>query len=66
MPIYDKTFIKMGIEETFQHNIDLLWEPVANTYEKMKNFPPKSGTRQGYPLSHFCTGILESVVTATI
>ena len=32
----------------------------------MKIFPPKSRTRQGYPLSHFCTGILESVATATI
>ena len=50
-----KPLQKVGIEETYLNIIkDIHDKPTANIIlkgEKLKAFPPRSGTRQGCPLS---------------
>ena len=52
-----KTLQKAGIEGTYLNTIKAIYDkPTANIIlngEKLKAFPPKSGTRQGCPLSHY-------------
>ena len=55
-----KTLQKAGIEGTYLNIIQAIYDkPTANIIlngEKLKAFPLKSGTRQGYPLSpHYST-----------
>ena len=54
-PFMIKTLQKVGIEGNFLNIIKAIYDkPTANIIlngEKMKPFPPRSGTRQGSPLS---------------
>ena len=54
-PFMIKTLQKMGIEGTYLNIIKAIYDkPTANIIlngEKLKAFPVRSGTRQGYPLS---------------
>ena len=56
-PFMIKTLQKAVIEGTYLNIIKTIYEkPTANIIlngEKLKAFPLKSGTRQGYPLSHY-------------
>ena len=56
-PIYDKTLQKAGIQGTYLNIIKATYDkPTANIVlngEKLKPFPPRSGTRQGCPLSPY-------------
>ena len=68
-PFMIKTLQKGGIEGTYLNKIKAIYDkPTANTIlsgEKLKAFPLKSGTRQGYPLSTLLFHIvLEVLVTA--
>ena len=68
-PFMIKTLQKAGIEGTYLNIIKAIYEkPTANIIlngEKLKAFPLKSGTRQGYPLSPLPFNIvLEVLVTA--
>ena len=51
-----KTLQKMGIKGTYLNIVKAIYDkPMANIIlngEKLKAFPLRSGTRQGYPLSH--------------
>ena len=51
-----KTLQKAGIEGTYLNIIKAIYDkPTANIIlngEKLKAFPLKSGTRQGFPLHH--------------
>jgi len=55
--IKKKNLQKAGIEETYFIKIKTVYsKPTANIIlngEKLKEFPLKSGARQGYPLSPF-------------
>ena len=64
-----KTLTKVGIEGTYLNIIKAIYDkPTANIIlngEKLKAFPLKSGTRQGYPLSPLLFNIaLEVLATA--
>ena len=51
-PFMTKTVQKMGIEGTYLNIIKAIYDkPVANILngEKLKAFPLRSGTRQGFP-----------------
>ena len=54
-PFMIKTLQRAGIEGTYLNIIKAIYDkPAANIIlsgEKLKTFPLKSGTRQGYPLS---------------
>ena len=54
-PFLIKTLSKVGIEGAFRSIIKAIYErPIANIKlngQKVRAFPLKSGTRQGYPLS---------------
>ena len=54
-PFMIKTLQKAGIERTYLNIIKAIYDkPTANIIlngEKLKAFPPKSGTRKGCPLS---------------
>ena len=54
-PFMIKTLQKMGIEGTYLNIVKAMYDkPTANIIlngEKLKVFPLRSGTRQGYPLS---------------
>ena len=54
-PFMIKTIQKAGIERTYLNIIKAIYDkPTANIIlngEKLKAFPPKSGTRKGCPLS---------------
>ena len=54
-PFMIKTLQKMGIEETYFNTVKAIFDkPTANIIlngEKLKEFPLRSGTRQGCPLS---------------
>ena len=57
-PLYViKTLQKTGIEGTYLNIIKAIYDkPIANIIligEKLKAFPPKSGTRQGCPSHHY-------------
>ena len=69
-PFMIKTLTKVGIEGTFLNIIKAIYDkPTANIIlngEKLKDFPLKSGTRQGCPLSPLLFNIvLEVLATAT-
>ena len=52
-----KTLQKAGLEGTYLNQIKAIYDkPTASitlSGEKLKACPLKSGTRQGYPLSHY-------------
>ena len=54
-PFMIKNLQKMGIERTYLNIVKAIYhKPTANIIlngEKLKAFPLRSGTRQGYPLS---------------
>ena len=68
-PFMIKTLHKGGIEGTYFNIIKAIYDkPTANIIlngEKLKSFPLRSGTRQGFPLSPLLFNIvLEVLVTA--
>ena len=70
-PFMIKTLQKAGIEGTYLNIIKAIYDKHYHTAniilngEKLKTFPLKSGTRQGYPLSLLLFNIiLEVLVTA--
>ena len=69
LPFMIKTLQKMGIEGTYLNIVKAIYEePTANIIlngEKLKAFPLRSGTRQGYPFSPLLfTIVLEVLATA--
>ena len=69
-PFMIKTLQKAGIEETYLNIIKAIYDnPTANIIrigEKLKAFPLKSGTRQGYPLSPVLLNIVLEVLAKAI
>ena len=65
-----KTLQKAGIEGTYLNIIKAIYDkPTANIIlngEKLKAFPLKSGTRQGYPLSPLLLNVLLEVLAIAI
>ena len=65
-----KTLQKVGIEGTYINIIKAIYDkPTANivlTGEKLKPFPLKSGTRQGFPLSPLLFNIVLEVLGMAI
>ena len=64
-PFIIKTLQKAGIEATYLNLIAIYDKPTANIIingEKLKAFPLKSGTRQGYPLSPLLFNIVLEVL----
>ena len=65
-----KILQKVGIEETFLNIIKAIYgKPTANIIlngEKLKPFPPRSGTRQGCPLSPILFNIVLEVLATAI
>ena len=69
-PFITKTLQKAGIEGTYLNTIKAIYDkPTANIIlngEKMKVFPLKSGTKQGYPPSPLLFNIVLEVLATTI
>ena len=69
-PFMIKTLQKAGIEGTYLNIIKAIYDkPTANIIlngEKWKAFPPKSGTRQGCPLSPLLFSIVLEVLATAI
>ena len=65
-----KTLQKVGIEGTYPNIIKAIYDkPIANIIlngEKLKAFPLKSGTRQGYPCSPLLFNIVLEVLATAI
>ena len=65
-----KTLQKAGIEGTYVNIIKAIYDkPTANIIlngEKLKTFPLKSGTRQGYPFSPLLFNIVLEVLATAI
>ena len=65
-----KTLQKMGIEGTYLNIVKAIYDkPTANIIlngEKLKAFPQRSGTRQGYPLSPLLFNIVLEVLATAI
>ena len=65
-----KTLQKMGIEGTYLNIVKAIYEePTANIIlngEKLKAFPPRSGTRQGCPFSPLLLNIVLEVLATSI
>ena len=64
-----KTLQKAGIEGTYLNIIKAIYDkPTANILngEKLKAFPLKSGTRQGWPLSPLLFNIVLEVLATAI
>ena len=65
-----KTLQKMGIERTYLNIVKAIYDkPTANIIlngEKLKAFPPRSGTRQGCPLSPLLFNIVLEVLATAI
>ena len=65
-----KTIKKMGIEGTYLTIVKAIYDkPTANIIlngEKLKAFPLRSGTRQGYPLSPLLFNIFLEVLATAI
>ena len=60
----------MGIEGTYLNIVKVIYDkPTANIIlsgEKLKSFPLRSGTRQGYPLSPLLFNIVLEVLAIAI
>ena len=69
-PFMIKTLQRMGIEGTYLNIIkavyDKLTASIILTGEKLKAFPLRSGTRQGYPLSPLLFNIVLEVLAMSI
>ena len=69
-PFMIKTLSKVAIEGAFLNMLKAIYErPTANIIlngQKLKAFPLRSGTRQGYPLSPLLFNIVLEVVTTEI
>ena len=69
-PFMIKTVQKVGIEGTYLNIIKAIYDkPTANIIlngEKLKAFPLKSGTRQGFPLSPLPFNIVLEVLATKI
>ena len=68
-PFIIKTLQKAGIEATYLNLIAIYDKPTANIIingEKLKAFPLKSGTRQGYPLSPLLFNIVLEVLATAV
>ena len=69
-PFMIKTLKKMGIEGTYLNIAKAIYDkPTVNIIldgEKLKAFPLRSGTRQGYPLSPLLFNIVLKVQAITI
>ena len=68
-PFMIKTLQKMGMEGTYLNIVKAIYDkPTANIIlngEKLKTFPLRSGTRQGFPLSPLLLNtVLEVLATA--
>ena len=65
-----KTLTKVGIEGTYLNTIKAIYDkPTANIVlngEELRAFPPKSGTRQGCPLSPLLFSIVLEVLATAI
>ena len=68
-PFMIKTLQKAGIEGTYLNIIKAIYDkPTANILngKKLKAFPLKSGTRQGFPLSPLLFNIVLEVLATAI
>ena len=68
-PFMMKTFQKMGMEGTYLNIVKALYKPTANIIlngEKLKAFPLRSGTRQGYTLSPLLFSIVLEVLAIAV
>ena len=69
-PFMMKTCQKMGTEGTYLNIVKAIYaKPTANIIlsgEKLKVFPLRSGTRQGYPLSSLLFSIVLKVLASAI
>ena len=69
-PFLIKTLQKLGIAGTYLNMINAIYdEPITNIIlngEKLKEFPLRSGTRQGYLLSPLLFNIVLEVLATTI
>ena len=69
-PFIIKTLQKAGIDGTYLNIIEAIYDkPKANIIsngEKLKAFPPRSGTRQGCPLSPLLLNIVLEVWATAI
>ena len=69
-PFKIETLQKAGIEGTYLNIIKAIYgKTIANIIlncEKMKAFPPKSGTRQGWPILLLLFNIVLEVLATTI
>ena len=70
LPLVIKTLSKVGVEGAFLNMIKAIYEkPTANIIlngQKLKAFPLRSGTRQGYLLSPLLFNILLEVLATAI
>ena len=64
-PFMTKTLQKAGRKETYLNTVKAIYDkPTVNIIlngEKLKAFPLKSGTRQGYPLSPLLINVVLEV-----
>ena len=69
-PISDKTLQKVGTEVTYLNRVKAVYDkPKANIIlqdEKLKEFSPRSGTRQGCPFSPLLFSIVLEVLVMAI
>ena len=69
-PLMIKALQRMGIEGTYLNIVKAIYDkPRANIIlngEKLKAFPVRSGTRQGYPLSPLLFNIVLEVLATAI
>ena len=69
-PFMIKTLQKMGIEGTYLNIVKAIYDkPRANIIlndEKLKAFPLRSGTRQGFPLSPLLFNIVLEVLATAV
>ena len=69
-PFMIKTLQQMGIEGTYLNIVKAIYDkPIANIIlngEKLKAFPLRSGTRQGYPHSLLLFNIVQEVLAIAI